>query len=248
VLLIPLLTRSAVAPVSRVKAVAAGLACGCILSALVVPLAFNLARYHHPLGPAGARHVVVADISPRQLYTQAVRFAFVLLELPDAPIPAETRDRFGGIANRLISAIGADAVLPPEAPGRWPGLFSYSLPERATSFSLWGALWIPTLVIAVLLLIRNVWATWPDVRLAVVPAQSLIALPVLIAILVGARWMADSQVPVRYLIGAYALSLPIGIALAASSIKGKRLAESLVLMAVAVSVYQPDPALLRSLD
>jgi len=66
----------------------------------------------------------------------------------------------------------------------------------------------------VLLLTRNVLATWPDLRLAVVPAQLLIALPVLVGILVGARWMAESQVPARYLIGPYALTLPIGLSLA----------------------------------
>ena len=164
----------------------------------------------------------------RQIYTHAVRFAFDLLELPDVAIPAETRARFGTLANQVISVVGADTVLPLETAGRWPGRFSYSLPEQATKFSLWGVFWIPTLVIAALLLIRNVWATWPDVRLAVVPAQSLIALPMLIAIVVGARWMADSQVPTRFLIGPYALTLPIGIAIAVSSIKGKRLAESLV--------------------
>ena len=245
VLLIPLLSRSTVARVSRVKAVAAGLACGCILSALVIPLLFNLARYHHPLGPAGARHVVMADISPRQIYTHAVRFAFGLLELPDVAIPAETRARFATIAHDLISAVGAESVLPLEVAGRWPGQFTYSLPERATRFSLWGVFWIPTLVVAMLLLIRNVRATWPDVRLVAVSAQTLIALPVLIAILVGARWMADSQVPTRYLIGPYALTLPIGIAIAVSSIRGKKLAASLLLVAIAVSVSTNACATLR---
>jgi hypothetical protein len=61
-------------------------------------------------------------------------------------------------------------------------------------FSLWGLLWIPTHVIAALLLIRNGWVTWPRVRLAAVPAQSLLALPLLTAILFGARWMTQSEV------------------------------------------------------
>ena len=61
----------------------------------------------------------------------------------------------------------------------------------------------------------------------------------LLAILAGARWMADSEVPARYLIGPYALTLPIGVAIAASCLEGRRLAQALVLLAVAVSVYPP---------
>ena len=239
VMLVPLLTIGSVALVSRAKAVAAGLVCGCVLSGLVIPLGFNLAQYHHPLGPAGARHAVTADLSPRQIYTHAVRFAFVLFDLPDVAIPAETRARVGTLAKHIISAVGAGAALPLEAEGRWPGTFSYSLSEHATRFSLWGLFWIPTLVMAVLLLTRNVLATWPDVRLAVVPAQLLVALPVLVGILVGARWMAESEVPARYLIGPFALTLPIGLSIAVPFITGKRVAQSLLLLAVAVSVYQP---------
>jgi hypothetical protein len=239
VILIPLWTRSSFAPVSRVKAVAAGLACGGILSAFVIPFGFNLARYHHPLGPAGVRHVVIADVTPRQIYTHAVRFPFLLLELPDAAASAETRAQFGKIANQFISAVGAGALLPMEGERPWPGRFSYSLPEQSVRFSVWGLLWIPTLVIAALLLIRNVLVTWPSVKLAAVPAQTLLALPLLTAVLFGARWMTQSEVPTRYLIGPYALTIPIGIAISSPYIRGKKLAESLALIAVAVSLYQP---------
>jgi hypothetical protein len=239
VLLIPLLTRNSLAPLSRVKVVAAGLVCGAISSAFVIPVGFNLARYHHPLGPAAVRHVVIADFAPRQIYTHAVRFPFLLLELPDAAAPAETRARFDKIANKVASAVGAGSLLPPENDMPWPGRFSYSLPEQARRFSLWGLLWIPTLVIAVLLLIRNVLATWPRVRLAAVPAMTLLALPLLAAVLFGARWMSNSDVPTRYLIGPYALTLPIGIAIFAPYITGAQVAESLALIAVAASLYQP---------
>jgi hypothetical protein len=238
VMVIPLLRRSSLASVSRIKAVAAGLACGGILSSFVIPFGFNLARYHHPLGPAAVRHVVVADITPGQIYTHAVRFPFLLLELPDAAVPAETRARFARIANGLISAVGAGA-LPLEDGRFWPGRFSYSLPEQSVRFSLWGLLWIPTLMMAVLLLIRNLLATWPRVRLAAVPAQSLLALPLLTAILFGARWMTQSDVPTRYLIGPYALTLPMGIAVFGQYIRGRKLAESLALIVVAASLYQP---------
>lgn len=239
VILIPLLTHGSVALISRTKAVVAGLVVGCMCSGLVIPLGFNTALYHHPLGPAGARRAVMADISPRQIYTHVVRFVFVLLDLPDVAIPPETRARIGTLSNRLISDVGADIALPLEVEGRWPGRFSYSLSEHATRFSLWGMVWIPTLLIALIMLARNVMATWPQPRLAVVPAQLVIALPVLVGILVASRWMADSQVPARYLIGPYALALPIGLAVAVPFIKKRKVAESLALLAVAVCVYQP---------
>ena len=239
VVFVSLMARSTVVWLARVKALGAGLACGCLLSSLAIPLAFNLAHYRHPLGPAAARYVVVADVSPRQIYTHVVRFAIGLLEWPDVPMPVETRARVDALTNHLIAAVGADTPLPLETTARWPGMFSYSLPEHATGFSLWGVLWIPTLVIAGVLLIRNVWATWPTVGLTAIPAQSLIALPVLAAILVGARWMVEAQVPTRYLLAPYALTLPIGVALAASFLKERRLAASLFVIAIAVSVYQP---------
>jgi hypothetical protein len=239
VAVIPLLRRRGDAAATRLKAVAAGLACAGVLSGFLIPVGFNLAHYRHPFGPPGARQVVLAEVSPRQLYTHAVRFAFVLLELPDAVVPAETRARLGALANRFITAVGAGSPLPMETESDWPGAFVYALPERAARFSLWGLLWIPTLLVAAVLLIRNVRATWPRVSLAAIPALTLLALPLVTAILFGARWMVRADVPARYLIGAYALTLPIGIVVALSYIKGRKLAESLAVIAVAVAVYQP---------
>jgi hypothetical protein len=229
--------------IARFKALAAGWVCAGVLSSLLVPLAFNTALYHHPLGPQEVRRVVQADITPQVIYTHAVRFVFLLLELPDVPASSETRSRFSSAANQFIYSIGAGAPLAGENKGAWPGSFVYSLPEHSTRFSLWGLLWIPMLLIAVYLLVRNLVATWPHVRLTALSAQTLLAIPLLCAILFGARWMAQSDVPARFLIGPYALLLPVGIALVAPYLSIKKFAQALIAMVVTYAAYQPMRAL-----
>ncbi|MES2878020.1 MAG: hypothetical protein V4713_06310 [Pseudomonadota bacterium] len=238
-ILIILWTRSPFSFVTRLKALVAGLVCAGFMSSLLVPLVSNFAFYHHPLGPPEVRHVVEADITPKTIYTHAVRFAFLLLELPDVPASAETRARFSNVANHFISAIGAGAPLLGEDDRPWPGKFSYSLPERSNRFSLWGLLWIPTLFIAVLLLIRNVVATWPHVRLTAVSAQSLLVIPLLGAILFGTRWMVHSEAPARFLIGPYSLLLSIGIAICGPYISRRKFAQALLAIVVSYAIYQP---------
>jgi hypothetical protein len=51
--------------------------------------------------------------------------------------------------------------------------------------------------------------------------------------------MADSSAPDRFLIGPYALMLPIGLALAGTYLSGRRFAEAVALLVVAFAVYQP---------
>jgi len=77
---------------------------------------------------------------------------------------------------------------------KWPGKFSYRLPERATRFSIWGVLWIPVLGFAVWLLLREVHLTWPEVNLTSIPALTLLAVPLLVGYLVR-RALDD---PVRH--------------------------------------------------
>ena len=241
-ILIILWTQSPVSSIVRVKFLAAGLTCAGLMSALLVPLAFNFAIYHHPLGPPEIRHQVEADITPSTIYTHAVRFVFLLLELPDVPASTETRTRLSNTANEFILAVGAGSPLLWEDDSPWPGKFSYALPERSKRFSLWGLLWIPTLGIAAFLLMRNVVATWPQVRLTAVSAQTLLAIPLLGAILFGARWMVHSDVPGRFLIGPYSLLLPIGMAIFGPYISTRKLAQALVAMLVLYAVYQPISA------
>lgn len=232
-------TRSRFPSFTRLKFLAAGLVCGGLMSSLLLLLLSNFVANHHLLGPPEVRRVVEADITPKVIYTHAVRFAFLLLELPDVAGSAETRNVFSNAANQFISAVGAGSPLLWEDDSPWPGRFVYSLPERSTKFSLWGLLWIPTLGIAVLLLIRNVVVTWPHVRLTAVQAQTLLVIPLLGAILFGARWMAQSDVPARFLIGPFSLMLPIGIALCGPYISVRKFLQALVAIIVAYSVYQP---------
>jgi hypothetical protein len=238
VAIVPFCVRSAVRPFLRLRGLSLGLLCGAVLSSLIIPLGFNFVRDHNPFGAAALRKVVRADINPIQLYTHAVRFPFLLLELPDVAVPSFVLARLDELGNRAISMVGAGAPLPSEEKIS-AGKFSYRLPERATRFSIWGLFWIPVLGFAVWRLLREVRVTWPNVNLTSIPALTLLAVPLLIGILFGARWMANSAVPDRFLIGPYALMLPIGLVLARTYVSGRRLRECVALLVVVFGVYQP---------
>jgi hypothetical protein len=237
--IVPFLVRTAVRPRLRVRGLALGLLCGAALSSVVIPVGFNLVLYHDPLGPARLRNVARADISPIQLYTHAVRLPFLLLELPDAAVPQSILARVGALGNRIISAMGADEPLPLENDQSWVGKFSYGLPETATTFSLWGIFWIPVLGVAIWRLLREVLATGPEINLTSMSILTLLAVTLFVAILFGTRWIPNATAPVRFLIGPYALMLPIGLALAGTYLSGRKLGEALALLVVAFGVYQP---------
>lgn len=228
-----------VPPTGRLKRFAAGLLCAGALSALLIPLTFNTVRYHHPMGPPEVQRVVRADLTPQTVYTHAVRFAFLLLELPDAMVSSDTRERFSNAGNRLITTLGADKPLTGEASDPWPGRFVYALPEHATRFSLWGLLWLPVLGVAAWRLVRNLAATWPQVRLTSTSALTLLAISLLGAVLFGARWMAQSEVPGRFLSGPYALTLPLGMALLAPYFSGRWWVQVLLAVVVAYAAHAP---------
>lgn len=223
----------------RLKAFFAGLGSAALLSSLLVPLVFNSVLYHHPLGPTEVRNAVTSDATPQVLYTHAIRFAFLMLELPSLPLSAEARAHFSNVANQIMATVGAGVPLSGEGNGPWPGRFAYSLPENSTRFSLWGIFWIPTLLVAMVLLIHNIARTWPRVRLTAISAQTLLAIPLFAAVLFGARWMAQSEVPGRFLIGPYALLLPVGIALFFQKLFMKKWARILGIIAIAYAAYHP---------
>ena len=222
----------------RLRVVMAGLLCGLVLSSLLIPFGFNLVHYHNLLGPESMRKVHAADLTAIQLRTHAVRLPFLLMELPEAE-PAALRDRISALGNRIIASAGAGAPLPMEDAGPWPGKYSYQLAEHATRFSLWGIFWIPTLVIAAWLLVRNVVVTWPAVKLAPVPALTLLAIPLLAVTVFTIRWMTASGVPDRFLIGSYALALPIGVALWGNSASRRKLVQAIVFIMLLFAVYRP---------
>lgn len=224
---------------SRWRALTLGLLCGVLFSGLIIPLTFNSILFGDPFGPAALRNVARAEISPRQLYTHAVRLTFLLLELPEVPLPSPTIDRVNAAATQAISTLGADVPLALEGDQPWPGRFQYHVPEKATKFSIWGLFWIPVLGFALWRLIREAFASWPHIALTAIPTLTLLALPLFLAIAFGTRWMAHSAAPERFLIGAFALSLPIGLLLAQSYFSGRKRREVVMLLAVVFGVYAP---------
>lgn len=231
--------------VRRLEFLAAGGLCAGLLSALLIPLVFNTVNHGHPMGPAVAQQAVKAKIEPPVLYTHAVRFAFQSLELPAVPVAEEARASFSRVANQAIAALGAGRPLEGEANGFWPGRFVYALPEHATRYSLWGLFWMPVLLVALVHLARNLVSTWPRVRLTDVSVVTLLAIPLWAGILFGARWMVHSDVPGRFLVGAYALALTLGIAVLVPRLSGRRVARALAALAVVYAAFQPVQSLVR---
>ena len=231
---------------ARLRAFGAGLLGAGVLSTLLIPLAFNTVRYHHPMGPPEVRRVVQAETTPQVAYTHAIRFVSLLLELPAAPGSPEVRAGFSATANRLISAVGAGQPLAGEAEGPWPGRYVYALPEQATRFSLWGLLWLPVLGAAAWRLAGHLRARR---RLDGVAALALLAIPLLGAVLFGARWMAHSEVPARFLCGPFALALPLGLALVAprltAGLARRRLVQGLLALLLVYAVYPPVRSLAK---
>lgn len=225
--------------VERLKAWMGGLALAGVLSTLIIPLGFNALQYRDPLGPQEVQRVVRADLSWQTAYTHAVRFASLLLELPDVPASVETRDQISGSANRLIAMAGAGVPLSGEAGRPWPGPYKYELPVHATRFSLWGLLWIPVSLAGLVHLLRRWRSGRPTPALAPVAVLTLLAVPLTLAVLLGSRWMASSDVPGRFLAGPYALTLALGLALIAPRWTPGKIAQALLALLLVYGAYQP---------
>ncbi|WP_216350754.1 glycosyltransferase family 39 protein, partial [Hydrogenophaga sp. A37] len=229
----------------RLKFLAAGGLCGALLSTLLIPLVFNTVNHGHPMGPEQVQRSVKTKIEPQVMYTHAVRFAFLTLELPDVPVSEEARAGFGRAANQAVAALGAGEPLQGEIASSLLGPFVYTLPEQAARYSLWGLLWMPVLLVALVHLTRNLVSTWPRVRLTDVSVLALLAIPLWAAILFGARWMVHANVPERFLVGAYTLALTLGISVLFPRLSGSRVARALAAMAVVYAAFQPVRALVQ---
>jgi hypothetical protein len=126
-----------------------------------------------------------AEVSPYQLWTHAVRLPFALFELPWMPSPA-ARAALTSAGNRAYNAL-APRPLPLEAEGDWPGRFYFRVPEYARYYSLGAFAFFA-------LLLRRNFAT--NLTLALTAA-----------IVFGVRWMDGASVPLRFLIGPYAMAV-----------------------------------------
>ncbi|MFP8778412.1 ArnT family glycosyltransferase [Hydrogenophaga sp. RWCD_12] len=216
-----------------------GLVIAFMMSGLWIPLAFNTERYQHPLGPPEARQVVKAEPSAKVVYTHAIRTWFLLWELPDLPMPVEVRDRFSGAVNSLINVVGAGVPLGGEADGPRLGRYAYVLQEQSGRFSLWGMFWMPVLLVASWRLARRVAPQWRRPPLTAESVLTLIALPIFMAIIFGARWNVHAEVPGRFLVSSFALALLLGASLLAGRVSGRKLAPALVAAAVGYAAYAP---------
>jgi hypothetical protein len=126
-----------------------------------------------------------ADLSPYQVWTHAVRVPFALFELPWMPWQ-DARSALMNAGNRVYSAL-APHPLPLERDGDWPGRFLYRVPEYARYYSLGAFAFL-------VLLLRRTIAT-------------NLALLLFAGIVFGVRWMDGASVPLRFLLGAYAMTL-----------------------------------------
>lgn len=245
VMLIPFLVRGRSSFVIRCSALAAGLIVALFASGLLVTFGYNWASHGHLLGPTPMREVHQSELSNHQLYTHAVRFPFLLLELPSVPSP-EIRARVSNLANAFIESVGAGKPLVPEADGDWPGRFAYALPERAQRFSAPGILWLPTIIVALLQCIRNLMGTFPSIKIPVTSALTLLVIPSLAVNVFVIRWMAGAGMPDRSLIGPYVLSVCIGVALIAPLTQRSRWWSCITTICIGWTVFPSAEAIVRT--
>jgi hypothetical protein len=223
---------------------AAGVLGGYLFSGLWVPTGFNWIYYGHPLGPQAFRRFHQSDLTFRQMYTHAVRLPFVLLEFPTVPLPAQALlQRLG---DRITASLGADRPLFGEDPTRRsPNYWSFTIPEKASRFSLGGVLWLPALA-------AGICRWWRKVRPHMDPWSALIVIDLSLigGIVLGLRWIVWASVPERHLIAPYALGIAFTIALADQYLSRHRLLRGLgilLLMWTAYSSFQTWPSIARAM-
>lgn len=220
------------------RSILIGIVAGVVLSGLIITLSFNFLNYRHILGPAAMRQVHASELTPIQLYTHAIRLPFLLLELPVAR-PAAIREGFTDIGNVVIHTLGANAPLPLETEASWPGKYTYSMPPQAGKFSLGGLIWLPLLLVGLVGLIRQLFKSYSNFNIAPLHALVLLNIVSLLSIVFLIRWMVDSDVPARFLIATYALSLVISFGLLARFITNNTMIKLVTLLLILFTIYMP---------
>lgn len=193
--------------IRRWGALAMGTVAGILLCGLGALLVSNMVHFGRPLGPAWMSRAVQPDYSARQIYVHAARTIVFLLEPPE--IPSEgLRAIIERRGNKLAARLHADARLAHEDNAVWPGIFSYHAGHTAVNYSLWGMLWLPTLVIGLVMVAREAFRLRNGPSLSR-PARLLVMqAPLFLGVVFMIRWMGDG--PSRFWIGAFALAIPLG--------------------------------------
>jgi len=188
------------------KAWLGGIALGLVLSGIWVPWGYSLIRYGHILGPPAFRKVHSSDLSIRQVYTHTVRFVFQMLEWPSVP-DERLRLILEHLGRRLSDRLGASKPLPMETDQGWPGIYRFSVPPAARSYSLGGLVWLIGIGIGSVHLIREIARSYPRIDLSPLSVLTLLDVPLTMANVWFVRWMAQSGIPERLLIAPYALGI-----------------------------------------
>ncbi|MBI5281668.1 MAG: glycosyltransferase family 39 protein [Candidatus Solibacter usitatus] len=218
---------------------AAGLLAGALLSGALSLAAFNLRLHGSAFGPPELTKVVTVEFQPGVQWTQGLRAVLSLMDPPLMPWPP-----LRGAAERggeaLLSALHATPVLPGESEQQaWPGIFRFRVTSPPSRYSLAG-----TLALAVLAAGLFLWRR-PGLRRA--SLCCLLGAVLLAAIVLGMRWMQDSDVPVRFLLTPVALLLASGAGFIAAPLVRRRGFAAALVCAVLLSAYWPVRAFSRSL-
>lgn len=218
----------------RCGAAAAGMAAGLVLSGLIVPVGSNLLQYGSPLGSKGLRNVAQPDMTLKQIWTHTVRAPVFLMEAPEH-VTEGTREALADLRAGTLERLGAEGLLPQESTTGWPGHFDVFVPQYARYYSLGGPFWLAMLVAGAGLGVWRLWRRWPRVN----PAPVVWVLAMSGAYLVGLvyllRWVNGTWD--RYWLGAYALGIAGGTAVAWRCLRRRPWAAGVAALMVAAMVY-----------
>lgn len=213
-------------------AFAAGGAAAALGSGLLLTLTANTLRDGHPLGPAAFRATHRADANMRQIYTHLWRTPLVLFELPWIP-SAAARERIERTGAALLSTVGAAGDLPWEENPVWPGRFRFEVGEHATRYSLGGLLWLPAAAIA---LIGAAVAAGRGRSASLAWAPALLSIGMLGGLVLLVRWMGGG--PERFWIVAYALGVPVTVAVLARPAAASRTFRVLIALLLLLLTFE----------
>jgi len=219
--------------IGRALALGLGFLGGALASGLIVLLISNTIHHGGPLGPAAMSKVHMPDFSLQQVRAHAARAVLFLFEPPEVP-SEKVRQAIESRGRKLAQWSGASAVLPLED-GPWPGRFNYQVQPAAASFSLGGMVWIPSLLLGLATGALALRRAWPRLYVGPLAMLTLIQLPLLLGAVFLIRWMGAG--PVRFWIGAYALSVPLTAALADRWARRSAAAAGLAMLLLVLAAY-----------